>query len=227
MQQIEIVFFAALAVFLGWKLYAALGRRQDGDAERSRLRQIANDDRQPSEKAKPVALPEPIASRDRRRIEADLAAAPQNLRDGLAAIAAADPAFDLARFLTGAKRAFEMILTDFAAGNAEALARLLAPDIHRTFAAAIAERQKRGERLKTTLVGILDAALVEARLEGSQARIAVKFTTQQIGVTEDSQGRIVDGDPQAVATIIDLFTFARDAKAADPNWQIVATASGA
>ena len=71
------------------------------------------------------------------------------------------------------------------------------------------------------------SALVDAERKGPDARIKVKFTSQQVNVTQDSEGRIVDGHPNEVATITDIWTFSRDISTAkarsNPNWRLVAT----
>ena len=45
------------------------------------------------------------------------------------------------------------------------------------------------------------------------------------GLTLDSSGELIDGDPDVIETISDLWTFARDTSLADPNWQLVETAT--
>jgi len=39
-------------------------------------------------------------------------------------------------------------------------------------------------------------------------------------------GSIVDGDPERVIEKTDYWTFARDTRATNPNWALVATSSG-
>ena len=73
---------------------------------------------------------------------------------GLDAIAAADPAFAIKPFAEGAKTAYEMIVSAFAGGNREVLRNLLSPEVFESFAAALAEREKRGEKVTTTFVSI-------------------------------------------------------------------------
>ncbi len=55
------------------------------------------------------------------------------------------------------------------------------------------------------------------------ASVTVTFTSEQINVLKDSEGRILDGDPNAVSTITDVWTFARNTRSRDPNWTLVAT----
>lgn len=259
LQHLDIVFFAIVAVFLGWKLYSVLGRRtgherridpfaqptppeaKKGEAP-NRPRAVERDDDAPVQigsrtptlrpNLRPVETrPEPVAGgmlpRDRRQLEAEIAQAPESLRAGLDAIRAADPAFDPIEFVGGAKIAFEMILEAFAAGDAKALQPLLAGDVYASFEAAIQERQRLGHRLKTTLVGITHVEIAGAELKDRQALMTLKFTTEQISVTEDSAGQVIEGDPTHVDVLIDIWTFARDTTSRDPNWQLVATQSPA
>ena len=55
--------------------------------------------------------------------------------------------------------------------------------------------------------------------------MTVKFVSEQVNVTYDEEGRVVDGDPSEVETITDIWTFARNTRSRDPNWNLVATAA--
>jgi len=57
------------------------------------------------------------------------------------------------------------------------------------------------------------------------ANVIVKFVSQQINVTRNENGDVVDGDPNAVIDVTDFWTFARNVKSGDPNWTLVATGS--
>ena len=106
-----------------------------------------------------------------------------------------------------------------------ALRPLLADQVFANFAGAIEERNRNKQRHETTLVGILSADIVGAALKGDEAQVTVKFVSQQINVTKDQEGRIIDGDPSEVANITDVWTFARSVKSRDPNWALTATES--
>jgi predicted lipid-binding transport protein (Tim44 family) len=143
--------------------------------------------------------------------------------DGLTQIQLADHEFDPASFEEGARVAFEMILMNFAEGNAKELRPLLADEVFKDFDGAIRERAERNETLETTLVGITGADIIEAEMQAKTAFITVKFVSEQVNVTKDSEGRIVDGDPNEVVTVTDIWTFARNTRSRDPNWTLVAT----
>jgi len=135
----------------------------------------------------------------------------------------ADPAFDPQRFSEGAKAAFEMIVTAFAQGDTASLRPLLADDVYENFAAAIKGRQDAKQTLETTLIGIKSAEIIEARMEGRTAYVTVKFISEQVNVTRNAAGEVVDGDANRVAAVTDIWTFARNTRASDPNWALVQT----
>ncbi len=227
-QFLDIIIFAAIAVALGLRLRSVLGRRTGIERRRDRLKPAPRDaagreasqaDERPRDKVIPLPGRGP-APADASGEGAAAAEAP-----GLARVRAADPAFDPAGFVVGARGAFEMIVGAFAAGDAAALKPLLSDEVFANFNAAIAARAKASETLQTTLVGINSAEIIEASVDGRTAFVTVKFVSEQINVTKDSEGRIVDGDPSAVTAITDIWTFARNTRSRDPNWTLVATRS--
>ena len=133
------------------------------------------------------------------------------------------PGFDPAHFLAGAKAAYEMIVTAFAEGDRATLKNLLAPDVYEGFLAAITERERRQQKAELTFVGIEEAKMTAAELEGRTVRISVRFVAELISSTRDKKGEVVEGDATEVQTIRDAWTFARDASSRDPNWKLVAT----
>jgi predicted lipid-binding transport protein (Tim44 family) len=50
--------------------------------------------------------------------------------------------------------------------------------------------------------------------------------SQLVSVTRDGSGAIVDGSPEKVTEVTDVWTFARDVTSRDPNWKLVATEAG-
>jgi predicted lipid-binding transport protein (Tim44 family) len=147
------------------------------------------------------------------------------LAEGIEAIAALDPEFSPADFLSGARIAYEEIVKSFAASDRKGLKGLLSPDVYASFDGAITERQKRGEILESSFVGIDKATIVEAVTKGRKAMVTVKFVSQLITSTRDASGEVIDGDPKKVREVVDIWTFMRDAGSRDPNWQLVATES--
>ena len=176
---------------------------------------------------KVVPLPDRTKSAKDADQDADLGAPAGTtpLAAGLTQVRLADRNFDQEQFLGGAKAAFEMIVAAFAQGDAAALRPLLANDVFADFNGAIEERQRAGHVLETTLVGIKEASLIEAEMQGRTAFVTVKFVSDQINVMKDKDGEVVEGDPSEVTSVTDIWTFARNTRSRDPNWTLVATQS--
>ena len=216
---LDIVFFAMLAIFLGLRLRNVLGRRTGTEKRRP-------DPFKPAEPAPQapdnvLRLPE----RDRKALDT-LAGDPETpVARGIKAIKQADPRFDEVGFVGGARGAFEMIVTSFAKGDVGTLRPLLADGVFDNFKRAIDDRTSRGETHETTLVGITSAEMADADLEGSTAKVTIRFVSEQVNATKAADGKVVDGDDHKVVTITDIWTFARDVRSSDPNWMLVETRS--
>lgn len=205
--------FAAIAVFVILKLRSVLGTRTGFEKKNEPYAPADNRDK---------VIPMP----DRRQQEAPpMGEAKPAMDSGVAAIRRVDSGFDPDRFLDGAKMAFEMIVTSFAKGDEKALEPLLAPTVFESFAGDIRRRREAGETRETTVASVRQTRIHEARLQGREARVTVLIVSEQINVTRDRAGNVIDGDPKAAETVSDLWTFARDTRARDPNWQLVETAA--
>lgn len=145
------------------------------------------------------------------------------LNEGLKKIVDADGSFDPEQFVQGAGSAYEFIVTAFANGDRKTLKDLLSDDVFSGFDSAISDRESRKETMDFSFVGINKAEISAAELIGDTARVTVDFRSEIISATMDDQGRVVEGDPNAVDEVTDIWTFERDTKSRDPNWKLVAT----
>jgi predicted lipid-binding transport protein (Tim44 family) len=68
--------------------------------------------------------------------------------------------------------------------------------------------------------------MTAAELRGCTAHVTVRFVSQLISVTRDKSGNVIDGNPEKVTDVTDVWTFARDLSSRDPNWKLVATEAG-
>jgi predicted lipid-binding transport protein (Tim44 family) len=229
-QFIDIIFLAMVAVFLALRLRNVLGRRDGHEGGyRDPFRPAPAPERRAEAPASDnvVRLPgrgEESESAGAERI-AKAAHGNATLAEGLTQIKLADPSFDPDAFAKGARSAFEMILDAFAKGELDGVKSFLSPDVHANFAQAVAARAEAGETLENTLVGVRAAEIDEAYMDGRNAVVAVRFTSDQINVTRDRDSKVVAGDPSAVTAVTDLWTFQRDTRSRNPNWTLVATES--
>ena len=218
-QLLDIVLFAMVAAFLVLRLRSVLGKRTGH--EQPRQDPISQRNQEAETDGNVVELPnrnhaaDPMADLD-----------PDDpLTAGIADIRGADDSFDPGGFADGALGAFEMIVQGFAEGDRDNLQMLLADDVYENFEAAIDEREEAEETLESTIIGIKSAEVIEAGMDGKNAMVTVKFVSEQVNVTRDSEDRIIDGDPNQVTEITDIWTFSRDTTSRDPNWKLVETRS--
>ena len=179
--------------------------------------------------AEPVAAPKTIEAAPAAEPEArwkGVAEPGTPLAAALDAIAAADSNFEAKHFVTGARAAYEMIVTAFAEGDRRSLKNLLSRDVYDGFDAAIGEREKRGETVESRFVSIDSADITAAELRARTAQVTVRFHSTLITATRDKDGNVIDGSAERVTDITDVWTFARDVSSRDPNWKLVATEAG-
>jgi len=220
-QFLDIVLFAMVAAFLVLRLRSVLGKRTGH--EQPRQDPMSQRNQEPDADGNVVELP----NRNRDAEYDPTADLDPNdpLATGIQEIRAADGTFDPGGFADGARGAFEMIVQGFAEGDRDNLKMLLANGVYENFEAAIDEREEAGETLETTIIGIKSADVIEAGMDGRNAMVTVKFVSEQVNVTRDSEDRIIDGDPNQVTEITDIWTFSRDTTSRDPNWKLVETRS--
>jgi predicted lipid-binding transport protein (Tim44 family) len=231
---IYTIIFLALAVFIFLRLRSVLGQRTgrerppyDPYSARDPVRSPASDKvvALPTRGAEPAPQPaepaEPPGERWKGVAEQGSAVA-----TGLDAIVAEDKEFDAKHFLAGARAAYEMIVTAFAEGDRRSLKNMLSREVYDGFESAIREREGRGETTETRFVSIDKAEITGAELRGKTAQITVRFVSQLVSVTHDRTGAVIDGSPEKVTEVTDVWTFARDISSRDPNWKLVATEAG-
>jgi predicted lipid-binding transport protein (Tim44 family) len=231
---IYTIIFLALAVFIFLRLRSVLGQRTgrerppyDPYSARDVVRSPASDKvvtlppRTAEAPTRPAEPAEPPADRWKDVVESGSAAAA-----GLDAIAAADQNFDAKHFIAGARAAYEMIVTAFAAGDRKQLRDLLSREVFDGFDSAIGERERRGETAETRFVSIDASTITAAELRNRVAQITLRFVSKLVSTTRDTAGAVVDGSAEKVTDVTDVWTFTRDTSSRDPNWKVVATEAG-
>jgi predicted lipid-binding transport protein (Tim44 family) len=231
---IYTIIFLALAVFIFLRLRSVLGQRTgrerppyDPYSARDAMRGATNDNvvtlpgRTAAEAGQKIAEPADPAERWKGVAEPGSAVAA-----GLDAIAREEEGFDAKHFIAGARAAYEMIVTAFAEGDRRTLKNLLSREVYDGFEAAIRERESKGEKVETRFVSIDKSDIAAADVRGRTAHVTVRFVSQLVSVTRDKAGNVIDGSPDKVTDVTDVWTFARDIASRDPNWKLVATEAG-
>jgi predicted lipid-binding transport protein (Tim44 family) len=234
------IIYATIAVVIFVKLRSVLGQRTgrerppyDPYSARDTVRPSTSD--RSSNNDNVVALPgraaaEPVPKPGEAAVSADrwngIAEPGSAVAVGLDAIAREDKSFDGKHFIAGARAAYEMIVTAYAEGDRRTLKNLLSRDVYDGFEAAIREREAKGETSESRFVSIDKSDITDAELRGRTAQITIRFISQLVSVTRDRDGNVIEGSPDKVTDVTDVWTFARDLSSRDPNWKLVATEAG-
>lgn len=209
-----VIILAMVAAFLALRLYSVLGKRTGHDP---RPLARAADDR-----SLPLTIPRPPEPQAEAR-EAGPRTIEPRAEQGLRAVVAGEPGFDVGRFIEGAQAAYRMTLEAFWRGDEQTLDDLCTPEVRDAFVGEIKARSDRGETLDNRLVRIDRAQIVETSVQGREARITVRFDADIAAVTRDAEGNVIAGSLTDAVETHDVWTFTRTLKSSDPNWKLADT----
>jgi predicted lipid-binding transport protein (Tim44 family) len=193
LQVLELLIFAVVAAVILYQLYAVLGRRvgrQPEDNPELARRTAALD----TGGAPPLPADSPVLG-------------------GVAAIRAKDAAFDVEKFMAGAKSAFQTIVQAYASSDRATLRPLLAPEVSDAFEAGMAQRDAEGRTETVEFLQPPRADLEDAAVESELARIKVRFLAEFRSRSKGPEGEAVDDRRTA-----EVWTFERLLASRDPNW---------
>ena len=216
---IDIVLFAMIAAFLILRLRSVLGKHRNSGEGKSNLGLHTLTESHKTEK-------QPVEgdSKEESKIEPQTS---EQDNDGvdLAEIQGAMPGFEKGEFLAGVRAAFEIIVNSFSSGDKEKLAGLLSDEVFNNFSSAITDRERLGHVSESSLIRIIDTVLLEANISDGSVLLTVKILSEQFNATKGEQGEVVDGNPDLVFEVADIWTFSKEIESPDPNWRLVATRS--
>ena len=195
MVTVYFIIFAALAAVVLFQLYSVLGRRVG---------------RQPEDAVAREAVRPIDATLKPPQPEVDVA------MTGLAALRQRDPAFDVARFLGGARFAYEKIVRGFAAGDRNELTGLLSPSVMEGFESHMAQREAEGRSETVEFLQPPRADLETLNVRGDFAEAEVRFLSEFRSRSKGPEGEAVDDRRTA-----EVWTFQRNLKSRDPNWTLI------
>jgi predicted lipid-binding transport protein (Tim44 family) len=214
-QMIELLILFAIAAFVLFRLKSVIGTRTGYEAPPDYL-----------SRDRPTGAAQPDLDEDETDDNAGLGRpVPESAKAALTAMREAEPDFSLSGVLEGARGAYEMILMAYEAGDSDTLRGLLAPDVYAAFDTVISERAEAGLKVESRFIGVRDLRLENATFDPatSEGELTLRFVGELITAVYDSEGRVVEGDPNEVRRQTDVWTFSRKMGARDPNWLLSAT----
>ncbi|WP_116090556.1 Tim44/TimA family putative adaptor protein [Sphingomonas crusticola] len=208
-----LIVLALVFVFVALRLWSVLGKRTGHEQTLAKPESVPT--------VRNVVVKAPDA--DRAPAVGQEPAASASAAAGLRAIAAADPQFDVARFVEGAKSAYGMVLEAYWRGDQATLDKLVDADVAGAFAHAIQAREAEGETLDNRLISIEQAQIEDANVENGVAHIRIRFEADVAAVTRDRDGNVVAGSLTDAVPTHDVWTFSRTIKSTNPNWMLTET----
>lgn len=210
-----IIILALVALFIGLRLYSVLGERT-GHEQQPILKPA-----DPEAVVEP-RMTQPTVVQPSAADAGDLAYLP-TAGPGVRALLAADPTFDVAKFLEGAKSAYQMVLDAFWRGDAAGLRPYVDDHVYETFSSAIEQREKDGLMLDNRLVNVEQSLITEASADNNVAVVTVRFEADIAAVTRNKDREVVAGSLSDAVQTRDLWTFRRQIGSRDPNWLLIET----
>ncbi len=218
MSDYEVLFFAAVAVFFAYKLWAAFGKTNGDEKARADAANLY---------AKTIATPAnpkveagAIVPKLAEKVEKE-EDVPLNLLDGVNSAKKIDQAFTLKKFNEGAHSAFELVVAAFAQKKRDVLQFLLSDEIYRNFDSEIAKRESAGNEAGTTVVSIDSTEILDVEVKENICHIVVKFVSEQIHFIKNKAGEIIEGSKNQIDRVTDIWTFERNLTSKKPNWTVV------
>ena len=132
-----------------------------------------------------------------------------------------DNNFEINSFFEGAKKAFEFILTEYSNNNLKVLEKLVNKNIYKEFENQINLRTDKNEELEITVISVKNPEIKSVNLEKKYtAYFKLLFNSEQVQITKNSKGDIIDGDSNQILQIKEIWTFSKNLKSKDPNWTL-------
>lgn len=211
-----VIILALIALFVGLRLFSVLGERTGHEQQPL----VKAPDGDPSS-AQPVPQT-PAGDTGTAEDPASTNYVPL-AGPGVRALLAADPDFDVARFLNGAEAAYRMILEAFWAGDLSEVEQFVDDNVLEAFATAITARKEEGLSLDNRLVALEQSTIVAAKVDQAIAELTVRFEADIAAVTRNAEGEAVAGSMADAVQTRDRWTFRHDIASQDPNWILVET----
>ena len=211
---IDILILAMIAVFIIYRLKSVLGKKTGNESDivekftgRKSAFKESSPDRVIQKGKTTVKSPAKPLHNDPK------------IDSSLKKIKNLDLSFETDDFLKGAKNAFELILNKYSKNELGGIKSYVSNNLYKSFLEQANKRKNAKENLEISIIGIKKAEIISAILsKKTVAEIGVLFESEQVQVTKDIKGNNIDGDPNQILTIKELWIFSRDTKSASPNW---------
>ena len=129
------------------------------------------------------------------------------------------------QFIKGAGFAYEQIITFFAKGDKKSLKSLLGERLFNDFSEVIDNRKKKELKYETTFIGLKSSKILEFKKIENIYKITVNFVSEIVTCVRDKNNQIIEGNPETIKTVNDIWKFKKNMWSQDPAWYLVETSN--
>ena len=129
------------------------------------------------------------------------------------------------QFLKGADVAYEQIITAFAKGDKKSLKSLLGKEMYEDFSEVIDERKKKDHNYETTFIGVKSSKVLEFKKIENIYKVTVNFVSEIITCVKDKNNKVIEGNPDVIKTVNDVWKFSKNMWSQNPTWYLVETSN--
>ena len=129
------------------------------------------------------------------------------------------------QFLKGAEVAYEQIITSFAKGDKKSLKTLLEKNLFNQFSEVIDEREKKQLKYETTFIGLKSTKILEFKKIENIYKVSVNFVSEIITCVKDKNNKVIEGNPDVIKTVNDVWGFSKNMWSQNPTWYLVETSN--
>jgi len=203
------LFFIVLTGIIAYRLYTALGQRDEGQQPPRPSKNFSEEWRKRS-----------APSTQEEKKESPLITTLKQIQH-------VDKTFTQERFLQGAEKAFELIIISFIKGDKERLKYLVSSALLKKFSKTIDQRQKEETTAELAFFRVTRTEIKSMEIKNNITLIEVNFGSEQTQLLKNKEGKILEGDPDHIDQIEEIWTFERPLSSKEPTWVLTETASAA
>ena len=223
---LDILIFAAIALFLFFKLRSVLGDVDEADQNSKSSTKTDKVKKAPKVMANerlaklnpqqgPGEWPTPLPD---FKLVTDATA-----HNALLQIHTSASDFDPYHFIQGAKRAFSMIIEAFSKGDRSILQNLLSPELYQSYIEVIQEREEKGETWESEIVDLKKSLISDAKMIDGIAHLTVDFEAIEKVTVRDSKGSFIGDEKGMPEQTENRWVFAKDLKDKKTSWMLIET----
>ncbi len=214
---LQIFILAVVAMFLFWRLKSVLGSREGFEKTVQDLQTKTNT----VKNASSAATPDDDFDND---IYDYVEERSENAKT-LKLIKNANKHFTVESFVSGAKKAYEIILMAFENSDLKKLKPLLEKTVYESFKTVVEDRKKKQLSVEASFIGMRDIRITNVFFDDklNVAEITVTFKSEISTVVKDKSGKVIEGNLNEIKKQKDIWTFTKKLADKKPIWLLKST----